>query len=51
MRRARQGQSAVEYLLGISVIVVGLAAGFLMLTDSTSMTFTNASDVVVQPFP
>lgn len=50
-RRRRGGQSVVEYLLGISVIVVGLATGFLILTDSVSMTFKNASDVVVKPYP
>lgn len=50
-RRARGGQSVVEYLLGISVIVVGLATGFLLLTDSVSLTFQNASDVVVRPYP
>ena len=51
MRRRRQGQSIVEYMLGISVVVIGLAAGFLYLTDSTAQTFDNASDVVVKPFP
>lgn len=50
-RERRGGQSVVEYLLGISVIVVGLATGFLILTDSVSLTFQNASDVVVRPFP
>jgi hypothetical protein len=50
-RQRRGGQSVVEYLLGISVIVVGLATGFLILTDSVSMTFKNASDVVVKPYP
>lgn len=50
-RRRRGGQSVVEYLLGISVIIVGLATGFLILTDSVSLTFKNASDVVVRPYP
>jgi Flp pilus assembly pilin Flp len=51
MRRMRQGQSTVEYMLTISVIAIGLAAGFLYLTDSVKFTFGNASDVVVQPYP
>ncbi|MED5371088.1 MAG: hypothetical protein VX899_08755 [Myxococcota bacterium] len=50
-RRLRSGQSVVEYVLGISVVVVGLAAAFLVLTDSVSLTFKNASDVVVRPYP
>lgn len=50
-RRPRKGQSVVEYVLGISVIIVGLATGFLILTDSVSLTFKNASDVVVKPYP
>lgn len=47
----RRGQSVVEYMLGISVIVIGLAVGFFALTNSTTVTFKNASDVVVSPFP
>ncbi|MCP4810814.1 MAG: hypothetical protein GY913_11360 [Proteobacteria bacterium] len=49
--KGRRGQSVVEYMLGISVIVIGLAVGFYALTNSTSVTFKNASDVVVAPFP
>ena len=49
--RARKGQSVVEYMLAISVIAVGLAAGFLVLTDSVKLTFKNASEVVIQPYP
>lgn len=49
--RRRRGQSVVEYMLGISVIVIALAAGFLTLTDSTSHTFNNVRSVVQNPYP
>lgn len=41
----------VEYMLGVSVIVIGLAVGFFALTNSTTVTFKHTSDVVVAPFP
>ena len=47
----RRGQSTVEYLLGISVIVIGLAVGFIALTESTRGTFHNVRVVVQQPYP
>lgn len=50
-RRGRRGQSVVEYMLVISVMAVALAAGFLMLSDSTRQTFHNARVVVQQPYP
>ena len=51
MRRIRQGQSTVEYMLAISVISIALAAGFLYLTDSVKWPFQSASQVVNQPYP
>jgi len=51
MRGIRAGQSTVEYMLAISVVVIALAAGFLFLTDSVAVTFASASNVVVQPYP
>lgn len=47
----RKGQSVVEYMLGVSVIAVALAAGFFLLTDSTRDTFHNVRVVVQQPYP
>ena len=49
--RKRRGQSTVEYMLVGSVIVIGLAVGFLYLTDSTKETFKNAKDAVSRPYP
>ncbi len=50
-RRRRGGQSLVEYMLAISVISIGLAVGFIELTDSTRDTFKNASQHINQPYP
>ncbi len=50
-RRRRSGQSVVEYVLGISVIAVGLAWGFIYLSDSTRASFQNAADLVEMPVP
>lgn len=47
----RKGQSVVEYMLGVSVIAVALAAGFFLLTESTRDTFHNVRVVVQQPYP
>lgn len=41
----------VEYMLAISVLSIALAAGFLMLSDSTRDTFLNAREVVQRPYP
>lgn len=49
--RSRRGQSLVEYLLAISVISIGLAVGFLELTESTKDSFKNASSHIQKPFP
>lgn len=51
IRRRRGGQSLVEYLLAISVISIGLAAGFIELTESTKKSFKNASQHIQQPYP
>ena len=49
--RNRRGQSVVEYVLGISVITIALAMGFLALSDSTQDSFRNARETVQRPFP
>ncbi|HJN76355.1 MAG TPA: hypothetical protein QGF58_20670 [Myxococcota bacterium] len=49
--RRRRGQSVVEYMLGISVVVIALAAGFYTLLNSTTVTFKNANDVIIKPYP
>ncbi len=50
-RRSRKGQSLVEYLLAISVVSIGLAVGFIELTESTKESFENASTHIQKPFP
>jgi type II secretory pathway pseudopilin PulG len=41
----------VEYLLAVSVISIGLAVGFIELTNSTRESFKNASLYIQQPYP
>ncbi|MDP2308060.1 MAG: hypothetical protein Q8P18_18700 [Pseudomonadota bacterium] len=50
-RRSRRGQSLVEYVLGISVIVVGLAAGFIAFGDGVKDVFHNVRTTVQLPYP
>lgn len=50
-RRARRGQTLVEYLLGISVIVVGLAAGFVAFGGGVKDVFHNVRTTVQMPYP
>ena len=47
----RQGQSVVEYMLAISVLVIAFAAGMALLAESTQKTFENARETVQQPWP
>jgi Flp pilus assembly pilin Flp len=51
MKSARRGQSAVEYMLAISVICVALAAGFTLFGESVSDIFHNVRTTVQQPYP
>jgi hypothetical protein len=51
MQRARRGQSVVEYMLGISVVVIGLAAAFTVFGESVSAIFDNVRITVQQPYP
>lgn len=50
-RRARRGQSIVEYLLAISVIVVGIAAGFVVFGEGVRDVFHNVRTTVQMPYP
>ena len=50
-RRNRRGQSIVEYVLGISVISIGLAAGFVMFGESVRDVFHNVRTTVQLPYP
>ncbi len=51
--RARElrGQTLVEYMLGVSVIVIAIAVGFIALSDSTKESFKNARETVQAPYP
>ena len=49
--RRRQGQSVVEYMLGISVIVIAVAIGFLAIGDATRDVFDNVRRTVQLPYP
>ena len=47
----RRSQTLVEYMLGISVIVIGVALGFTYLADSTRDSFKNARENIQEPYP
>lgn len=49
--RSRRGQSFAEYLLGISVIVIGLAAGFVAFGGGVKGLFHNVRTTVQAPYP
>ena len=54
--RRERGQSTVEYMLAISVIVIGLAAGFYSLVGNgspgpISKSFEHARKTVEAPYP
>lgn len=51
MTRTRRGQSVVEYMLGISVLAIGIAAGFAAFGDGVSAVFHNVRTTVQQPYP
>lgn len=48
---ARRGQSVVEYMVGISVVVIGIAVGFLALGETTRGVFDNARRTIQLPYP
>ncbi len=50
-RRLRRGQSIVEYVLGVSVIAIALAAGFTLFGESVSDVFHNVRTTVQKPYP
>ena len=48
---SRRGQSIVEYVLGISVIAIGLAAGFTVFGEGVRDLFHNVRTTVQLPYP
>ena len=51
LKSARRSQTLVEYMLGVSVIVIAVAVGFIALSDSTKESFKNARETVQQAYP
>lgn len=51
MTRLRRGQSLVEYMLTVSVLVVGLAAVWTLLTEGVSGGFDTVRRTVQMPYP
>ena len=51
MASRKRGQSVTEYMLGISVIAVALAAGFVAFGESVRGIFHNVRTTVQQPYP
>lgn len=49
--REESGQAATEYVLGIAVIAVGIAAAFLYMQESTRGIFDNTRLNLEQPYP
>ncbi len=45
------GQTAVEYVLGISVIAIGISVAFIYMSDSTKTIFNNARRMIELPYP
>lgn len=48
---SRRGQTAVEYVLAISVICIALAAGFVVFGESIRDIFHNVRTTVELPYP
>jgi Flp pilus assembly pilin Flp len=48
---SRRGQSAVEYMLAISVISIAIAAGFVAFGEGVREVFHNARVTVGAPYP
>lgn len=49
--RSRRGQSLVEYLLSVSVLVVGLAAAWTLFAEGVSGGFDTVRRTVQMPYP
>lgn len=47
----RRGQTAVEYMLAISVICIALAAGFVAFGEGVRDIFHNVRTTVEMPYP
>ena len=51
VRALRRGQTVVEYVLGIAVVVVGIAVGFTLFGESVRGIFDNVRVTLQQPYP
>jgi len=51
IRRARGGQSVVEYMLVVAVIAVALGVGFIAFGESARGVFDNVRRTVQMPYP
>ena len=49
--REEEGQTTVEYMLGIAVVVIGMSMIFVYMSDSTRSIFNNARRMVELPYP
>lgn len=46
-----QGQTTTEYMLGISVVVIGMSLAFVYMSNSTRSIFDNARRMIELPYP
>ncbi len=51
LRHSRRAQSVVEYMLGVSVVMIAIALGFSLLGESAKGVFQNVRTTVQQPYP
>ena len=49
--REEDGQTTVEYVLGVAVIAVGISVAFIYMSDSTKTIFNNARKMIELPYP
>jgi len=45
------GQTSVEYMLGVSVVAIGITVAFIYMSDSTRKIFDNARRMIELPYP
>lgn len=49
--RDEDGQTTVEYMLGIAVVVIGMSMIFVYMSNSTRDIFSNARRMIELPYP
>lgn len=49
--REEDGQTTVEYMLGIAVVVIGMSMIFVYMSNSTRDIFSNARRMIELPYP